>query len=119
MCERAVEKYPGTLEFVPSHLKTQEMFERAVEKYPLYLSDVSDHFKTQDMCDKPVRRKPWSLKHVPDLFVTEVQIKLWHDDAYYCNDNEMIEWYRDYQKGKAQKAKIKDELMPKLKIKNF
>ena len=30
----------------------------------------------------------------------------------YCNDNEMIEWYHDYQKRKAQKAKIKDELMP-------
>ena len=85
---------------------------RAVEKYPLYLSDVSNHFKTQDMCDNEVRRKPWSLKHVPNWFVTEGQIKLWHDDAYYCNDNEMIEWYHDYQKRKAQKAKIKDELMP-------
>ena len=32
------------------------------------------------------------------------QVKLWHDD-------EIIEWHNGYQKRKAQKAKIEEELM--------
>ena len=33
------------------------------------------------------------------------QIKLWHDVYYYCDDDEIIEWYEDHKKCKAQKAK--------------
>ena len=29
----------------------------------------------------------------------------------YCNDDELIKWYNGYQKRKAQKASIKEELM--------
>ena len=35
----------------------------------------------------------------------------WYWD-WDCNDNEINEWYEGHQKRKAQKAKIKDELMP-------
>ena len=64
------------------------------------------------MCDKAVEKDPWSLKYVPDWFVTQGKIKLWRDGDGYCNDNRVIEWCKGYQKRKAQKAKIKEELMP-------
>ena len=35
-------------------------------------------------------------------------IGLWYEDF----DDEIIEWYEGYQKSKAQKAKIKEELLP-------
>ena len=45
--------------------------------------------------------------------MTQEQLKLWHDDDDCDNDDdELIEWYEGHQKRKAQKAKIKDELMP-------
>ena len=45
------------------------------------------------------------------LVVTREQVKLWHGYNYYCN-NEFIKWYEGHQKRKAQKVKIKDELVP-------
>ena len=54
------------------------------------------------MCDKTVKDDPYSL-HFAN--------KNWHDDDDYCNDDELIESYNGYQKRKAQKAQIKEELM--------
>ena len=88
MCERAIENEPYSLKFVPDQYKAQEMFERAVEK------------------------KSWLLENVPDWFMTQKQIKLGHDDAYCCNDNKLIKCYEGNQKRKAQKASIKEELLP-------
>ena len=31
---------------------------------------------------------------------------------WILNDDELIEWYNDYNRGKAQKSKIKEELLP-------
>ena len=42
--------------------------------------------------------------------------KLWHDVYYYCDDDEIIEWYEDHKKCKAQKAKKKTSLCPLLGI---
>ena len=136
MCERAVEDEPETLEYVPNHLKTEEMCkeamrnnpymlryvadhfktqgmcERAFEKYPYELGCVLDHFKTKRMCNEAVHRGPWNLRHVTDWFVTQQRIKLWHDYHYWQNDDRFIKWHNGYQKRKAKKAKIKDELMP-------
>ena len=64
------------------------------------------------MCDDVVQRSSHSLKFVLDWFVTQVQLEIWHDDDDYCTDDELIEWYKRYQKRKVQKAKIKEELMP-------
>ena len=103
---------PAAFFLVPDRFKTQEMCINAVEVDPCHLHDVPDHFKTQEMCDKAVEKDPWSLKYVPDWFVTQGKIKLWRDGDGYSNDNRMIEWCKGYQKRKAQKAKIKEELMP-------
>ena len=55
---------------------------------------------------------PFSLQHVLDYFVTQRLIELWDDDDCYCHDDEIIKWNDGYQKRKAQKAKIKEELLP-------
>ena len=55
-----------------------------------------------------MKRVPWQLRHVHDWIVTQQQIDVWYDADDYCNnDNEMIKWYKGYQKRKAQKAKKK------------
>ena len=56
------------------------------------------------MCNEVVQKIPWLLEYAPDWLVTQQQIKIWHDRL----DN----WSEGYQKRKAQKAKIKDQLMP-------
>ena len=81
---------------------------------------VPDHFKTQGICDKAERDDSSSLQFVPDWFVTrEGVIYMWHDDYYddggqWNDDDEdkFFDWFDGYKKGKAQKAKIKKELMP-------
>ena len=45
------------------------------------------------MCKKAVKKYLWLLKYFPDWFVTDQQIKIWHDNNEYCNDDEHIEWY--------------------------
>ena len=64
------------------------------------------------MCEKAVKKCLWLLKYVPDWFVTHQQMKIWCDDDEYCNYDKLIEWYKGYQKRKAQKAQIRKELMP-------
>ena len=64
------------------------------------------------MCDKAVKIGPSSWEYVSDWFVTQGQVKTWHDDDDYCNDNELIKWYDGYKKRKVQKAQIKEELQP-------
>ena len=48
----------------------------------------------------------------PDCFVSKKQLNIWFDDDYWYHDNEMIEWYKAYKKRKAQKVKIKEQLLP-------
>ena len=59
------------------------------------------------MCDKAVKDYLFSLQFVSDWFVTQEQVNLWCDEDYVYNDNEVIKWYEGYQKGRAQKSKIK------------
>ena len=79
---------------------------------PWLLKIIPDRFKTQQMCDKAVARSPYTLRFVPGWSVTQQQVKIWHDDSYYCDDDKLIKWYEDYKKRKGQKAQIKEELLP-------
>ena len=63
------------------------------------------------MCNDAVEEEASSLKYVSDYFVTQKQLKVWLDDDEYWYDDKVIEWYEGHQKRKAQKAKIKDELV--------
>ena len=42
--------------------------------------------------------------------MTQKQIKIWHDDIFFKSYE--AKWYEGYQKRKAQKASIKEELLP-------
>ena len=64
------------------------------------------------MCDDEVWRDPFYLPFVPDWFITQEYIDLWDDDDDYWNDDRLDKWNIDYQKRKAQKASIKEELLP-------
>ena len=64
------------------------------------------------MCHVGVGNGSSFLIYIPDWFVTQQQVKLWHDDDDYYNDDKLIKWYDGYQKRKAQKAQIKKELRP-------
>ena len=59
---------------------------------------------------------PWQLYDVPDWFV--VLEEMWYEDFDDDgdddddDDDEIIKWYDGYKKRKAQKAQIKEELLP-------
>ena len=65
------------------------------------------------MCDNAVPRRPWLLEYVPDWSVTRGWMLMWYDD-HWDNDDEdkFFECNDGYKKRKAQKASIKEELMP-------
>ena len=64
------------------------------------------------MCDKAVEEYLCLLEYVLDWFVKQQHIDPWYDENYPYKRSEMIEWCKDYQKRKAQKLKIKEELAP-------
>ena len=109
MCNEAVATInnPAVFFLVPDHFKTQEMYNEAfkVDLWSLY--DIPDNLTTQGMCDDAVGSNLHSLQFVPDWFVTEQQIKVWHDSDDWHDNDELIEWYKNYKKGKAQKVKIR------------
>ena len=57
------------------------------------------------MCNEAVQSDPEVLSYAPDQFVTQ---EMQHEDF----DDVLITWRDAYIKRKAQKAKIKEELMP-------
>ena len=112
MCNEAMYNNPAVFLLIPDCFKIQEIYIKTVMVDPWRLYDVSDHFKTQEMCDDAVWGDSFSFQFVPNWFVTQQQLKIWHDDDDYCNDNEIIEWYEGHQNRKAQKTQIKKELIP-------
>ena len=112
MCDEAASNNPAVFFLVPDCFKTQEMCIKALEVDPWSLYDIPDCLKTQKMCDDAVRDDPSSLQFVPDWFFSQQQIDVWCDYDYWYHDDELIEWYEGYKKRKAQKAKIKEELIP-------
>ena len=110
ICNEAMHENPAAFFVVPDRFKTQKMRNDAINVDPWGLYDVPDYLKTQKMCDDIVQRDSYSLQFVPDWFVAQEQLEIWHDD--YFTDDEIIEWYKRYEKRKSQKASIKEELLP-------
>ena len=71
------------LVYIPYQYKTQEMYNKAIQIFPQALELVPDPFVTQKMYNEAVEKSP-----------------------------DVLRWYKGYEKRKAQKAKIKEELMP-------
>ena len=130
MCREAVLRDSYTLGYAPDHFKMQGMCGEPVHNNPYAFEYVTDHFKTEKICKDVVRKESWSLEYVSDRFKTQeilrsikalredhgylihvpewfvVSKKMWHQGL----DDE--EWYKGYKKRKAQKASIKEELIP-------
>ena len=102
MCENPVVYF-----LVSDYFKTQEMRNDAVYVNPWSLYDVPDYHKKQKMCDDVVQRDSYSLQFVPHWFFTQEQLEIWHDGNDDCTDDEIIEWYKRYEKRKTQNASIK------------
>ena len=90
-------------------LKGQGICEWVVYKNPWILEYVPDHFKTREMCDDMVMEDPLLLRHVSDWFLMQQQLRQCDD---YYDDNGYIKWHKGYKKRKAQKASIREELLP-------
>ena len=87
---------PASFYLISDYLK---MCIKAVEEDTCGVFYVLDHFKTQDMFDDAVRcEDPYLLLYVPDWFATQEQVKIWHIDDDYYNDNEIVECYYDLLK---------------------
>ena len=63
---------------------------------------VPDNLKTQDMCEEVLSLDSDLVKFVPDWFVTAGMLEKCKDDR----------WLEAYKQRKAEKAKIKEELLP-------
>ena len=114
MCQKAAEVDPWQLKFVPEDLITQEMCNKAVDDCSWQLKYVPNQHKTREMCNRAVSRHDlYLLQNVLDWFkgVIQEKIKIWYDTGSFYNER-LTEWYNGYQKRKAQKAKIKKELLP-------
>ena len=115
MCNETMCITPEAFHLIPNRFKTQEMCIKAIEADPSFLQIVPDHFKMQRMCEA-VQKRLCLLKYLPEWFVTQQEIKIWHDDDEFCNDDKLIKWYNDYKKRKAQEASIKKSSYPLLGI---
>ena len=109
--DETVRRTPWDLKHVydSDYLKDQGICEWVLYENPRMLEYVPDHFKTREICNDVVMEDPLLLRHVPDWFVLQEQLRQCDD---YYDANGYIKWYDGYQKRKAQKAKIKQELMP-------
>ena len=56
MCEKAFNKNPSSLRYVPNDPRFCEMCERAVKNEPYNPNIGPDHFKTQEMCKKAIEK---------------------------------------------------------------
>ena len=107
MCNVAMCEDPAVIFLIPDCFKTKDMCIKTLEVGLWILYDIPDNLKTEEMCNKAVENDSSSLQFVPDWFVIKQQLDKWYDD-----DDDMIEWNKGYKKHKAQKAKIKGELLP-------
>ena len=81
---------------------------------------IPDLFKTQEMCNKAVKDDFFPLQFVPGWFIRRDWVDMWHDDYYYDDgghwdyddEDKFFEWCDGYKKQKAQKASIKEEILP-------
>ena len=121
MCSGVVCNKPCMLLFVPDHFWTHEMCNEVMRNMQDAFHRIPDRFKTQEMCDKAVKKDPSFLEFVTDWLVRRECMQMWYDDYYDDNadhwDNEndedkFFEWDGGYEKRKAQKASIKEELLP-------
>ena len=84
------------------------MCDEAICMEPYSVEFVADCLKAQEMYNEAVCRGQHALQFIPNCFV--VLQEMWCED--FADNDYLIRWRNAYQKSKAQKAKIKEELLP-------
>ena len=110
MCDEIMRIRPGAFFLIPDHFKTKEMLLKQSRKTHGSWS-ISPILLRCKICNKAVWKGPSSLHYVPDWFVTQQQIKIWHDNDDYSDDDRLIKWSEYYQKCKTHKMQIETESM--------
>ena len=67
------------------------------------------------MCEKTVEKEPYALEYIPDWFVIPKLLEDLDDDKDLNSDeefDEVIKCCNGYKQRKAQKVKMKEELLP-------
>ena len=75
MCDEAVSMEPWSLEFVP------------------------DHLKREDVCREALSREPYALRLVPDWFVVLQEMWCFDDNDYF------ISWHNAYKKARLRRPR--------------
>ena len=70
MCNKAAEKDPCVLRFVPFHFCTNGMTNKAIDGY-IYPMIMYDYPNTQEGCERIVESDLYWLRVVPDHFKTQ------------------------------------------------
>ena len=86
MCDKVVDDYSITLEFVPDRYKSMEMCDKVISENTFMLKYCPDKYITQKMCDEAVDDFLPTLNFVPDWFVTNKVIKKLFT-ALYVDEN--------------------------------
>ena len=72
MCDKAILENGGTLKSLPDCYKNQEMCNKAVDNYPHSLEFVPPEcYKAPKMCDKAVDTNPARIKYVPECYKSQ------------------------------------------------
>ena len=89
MCNKAVDNYPHTSEFVPNCFMTQKLCVKAVNSYPSTIKSVSECFMTQELCDKAVNICFIVFSFVPDCYRIKEMRDFSEDPllTVHCPDN--------------------------------
>ena len=61
MCDKAVNTYPYTTEYILDYYKTQEKCDKAVNTCFFVFDSIHDGYKTQEMCDRVVSEDPFLI----------------------------------------------------------
>ena len=101
MCREVFLEDPWMCDFIYNRFMKM-LYHELVSGEPDMIRCVPDGFKSQDMCNDAVFEDHSLIKHLTDWFVTAEMLEK-------CEDEEWLEGFRWH---KAQKAKIKKELLP-------
>ena len=103
MCVKAIDS--------PDKFKTQELCNKAFDRSHSSFMYIPDCFKTQEMCSDKFHFSD-EVDDIPDWFITLEMIAIVSRPCCARCDFEFDEWFNAYKERKAQKAQIRDELMP-------
>ena len=102
MCKQPVSKKLWYLEYVSEQFITQEMCTDSVKRNACMFIYVPEQLKNREMSEFVVKKYAWLFQFVPDCFISAEMLEKFQDDG----------WLEAYKHRKAQKAKIKEEVLP-------